>query len=94
MRAERWPVPERDPEAWDPFMEGLFRRVRRERRVRLMTRLAAAACFVLAFWTGVSVGTERAAPPLRAEIPTTEAPLFQPDPAGGDQGAIVLVCAR
>lgn len=94
MQAERWPVPQRDPEAWDPFMDGLFRRVRRERRVRLMTRLAAAACFALALWAGVSVGTGRPAPPLRAEIPTTEAPLFQPDSLGGGEGAIVLVCAR
>jgi hypothetical protein len=89
-----WPVPERPREEWNPFMEGLFLRVRRERRRRWMTGISAAACLLLALWMGISFGRGGETSPLRAEVPTTEALIFQPDNAGPSQGPIVMVCAR
>ena len=90
---QAWPVPERRAESWDPFMEGLFRKVRKERRRRLLVRFSAAACLLVALWAGFGLGSVREPAPLAAEVPTTEAPLFQPDAARGDV-PLVLVCAR
>ena len=89
-----WPVPERPREAWDPFMRGLFLQIRKERRRRLLARITAAACLLMALWAGFGLGTAGRGTPLLAEVPTTEAPIFQPDADPGQQAPIVLVCAR
>lgn len=89
-----WPVPERPRESWDPFMGGLFRRIRRERRRRFLVRVSAAACLMMALWAGFGLGPGRELAPLAADVPTTDAPLFQPDGASGGREPIVLVCAH
>ena len=43
-----WPPPDRQKRDWQPFMDGLVSKMRREKRRRTIFRLAAAAALLLA----------------------------------------------
>jgi hypothetical protein len=85
----------RSEEEWAPFMETLRSRMRRERRARLLKRIAAgtlAASAAAALW--LAQHGARVAPPglLRADVPAAQSPLFRPQ-GGADvaSGAVVVV---
>lgn len=76
----------RTPDDWEPFMAGLRRRVRAERRKRVAVRSAAAGSVVLLAWLLLTApgeigrrGSSAAAPLLMARIPSGEAPRFEPE---------------
>lgn len=78
----------RRPEGeWDPFMEGLRRRMKRRRRARF-ARWSAAAALALAALGGLWLLPEPAEPQpsFRAQVPTLSEPLFTPS-----SGAAVAV---
>jgi len=76
--------PRRSRESWEPFMEGLFGEIKRIRRRRRIRRAGAAAFLAAALGSLVQVTLVETDELLRADIPTAEAPVFQPDFPGGD----------
>ena len=93
MDAEIWTMPKRPDHEWDPFMRNLRGKMRAQRRWTGISRAAAAAGLFLALWSGLELGRAPESQPLRAEVPTTGTPVFQPA-AGQDasQAPIILVC--
>jgi hypothetical protein len=87
MRIEELRNARRRNEDWEPFMTALERRIRAERRADPVHWAAAAALFAL-FLGLVALLPKRVQgpPPLRAEIPAVEAPLFTPDAQAAFEG--------
>ncbi len=76
----------RDERAWEPFMEGLRKRVRRERRRRGLLKAGAAGSVLLLAWLLVTLsvgeaGRRGVAPALllSARIPSGDEPRFEPE---------------
>jgi len=64
---------------WDPFMQGLRRRIRRRRRDRFLGWSAAAALAVAVLgglW--FLPGPGESLPAFKAQVPTLSEPLFTP----------------
>lgn len=79
MKIEALRFSRRPEREWDPFMEGLRRRMKRRRRVRI-ARWSAAAALALAALGGLLFlpkGPEPQ-PSFRAQVPTLSEPLFTP----------------
>ncbi len=79
--------PIRRPGEWDPFMNNLFGEVRRVRRRRRIRSAAVALLLAVAVGALTQLSLGKADPLLRAEIPTADAPVFQPN---FDEGADTL----
>lgn len=73
--------PARSPAQWDPFMEQLRGRLRRERRSRRLRRVLYTLLAVGLVWALGTAPREERGPArfLVAEIPRGDAPLFQPE---------------
>lgn len=84
MTADSEPF-ERTQASWEPFMNRLAARFRRERRLRRLRRLAVLVLASAAF-AGLGMGLGRRLPhghdaPLMAMVPSSAAPVF--DSNGG-----------
>lgn len=87
MNIEALRFSRRPEKEWDPFMEGLKRRMKRRRRIRI-ARWSAAAALAVAAFGGLWLLPEppEPQPSFRAQVPTLSEPLFTPS-----SGAAVTV---
>ena len=80
---------------WDPFMQGLRRRIQRRRRDRFLSWSAAAALAVAVLgglW--FLPGSGEPLPTFRAQVPTLSEPLFTPSSGTAvavSSGAVVIL---
>lgn len=94
MKIEELRFARRPEKEWDPFMEGLKRRMKRRRRI-LIARWSAAAALAVAVLGGLWLLPEppERQPSLRAQVPTLSDPLFTPSSGAAvavSGGAVVI----
>jgi hypothetical protein len=95
MRIEHLRLARRVEEDWDPFMQGIRRRIRRRRRERLLS-WGAVAALVVAVLGGLWFlpGPGESLPTFRAQVPTMSEPLFTPSSGTAvavSAGAVVIL---
>jgi hypothetical protein len=78
MRIDEFKNARRSDEEWEPFMRGLERRIRVERKFRWAPIAAAAALALVLLGLAWLLPRRQTVPPLRAEVPSASAPVFTP----------------
>jgi len=95
MKIEHLRLARRPEGDWDPFMQGIRRRIRRRRRERFLnwgTAAALAAAILGGLW--FLPGPRQSLPTLRAQVPTLSEPLFTPSSGTAvavSSGAVVIL---
>jgi len=95
MKIENLRLARRPEGDWDPFMQGIRRRIRRRRRDRFLS-LGTAAALALAVLGGLWFlpGPRESLPTFRAQVPTLSEPLFTPSSGTAvavSSGAVVIL---